>query len=64
MTYGFAKKKYSNQIKLSLWHVWVLYIFYFQISESRFIAFVRKNGITKSHKQEDGAMFMIIIYYM
>ena len=35
-------KKYSNQIKLSLWHVCVLYIFYFQISESRFIAFVRK----------------------
>ena len=31
--------------------------FYFQISESRFIAFVRKKiGITKSHKQEDGAM--------
>ena len=48
MTYEFAKK-YSNQIKLSLWHVWVLYIFYFQISESRFIAFVRKKMESLSH---------------
>ena len=41
------------------------YIFFFQFSESRFIAFVKKkNRITKSNKQGDGAMFMIIIYFM
>ena len=56
MTYEFAKK-YSNQIKLSLWHVWILYIFYFQFSETCFIAFLKKkwnHEVTQTRRRSNG----------
>ena len=41
------------------------YIFFiFNFQKHALLLFKKRNGITKSHKQVEGAMVMIIIYYM